>query len=231
MKEGLNTGVFNKLYHLYAGALVLFTVYILSLGFTLLQPVQAQQFKVPEAVQLYSDAELAALIRKNTHLHRVRDIDNCQLYQDIKAQAEIERRPTYQFLYGDMLAYAICYDRDVALGVTYMQEAAAQGLPEALEQLGRYYHVGQLVQPDIQVAIRYLREAASLGNLPAQKRFAEILLAEQGSALDMEAAYHYLHHAVTASPTEHQQIKALLAGLEKKMPPRIVERAKLPLNA
>lgn len=195
-----------------------------------LNTVDARQFRVPEAVQLYTDDELVRLIRQNTHLQRVRDIDNCQLYQDIKAQAEVERRPAYQFLYGDMLAYAVCYDRNVELGVAYMQEAAGQGLPEALEQLGRYYHVGKLVQADMHRAILYLREAASLGNLPAQKRFAGILLAGHGSALDMEAAYHYLHNAVTGSEQEHRQIQRILLGLEEKLPPRIVERARKPLN-
>ncbi len=192
--------------------------------------VKARQFRVPEAVQLYTDDELVRLIRQNTHLQRVRDIDNCQLYQDVKAQAEVERRPAYQFLYGDMLAYAVCYDRNVELGVAYMQEAAAQGLPEALEQLGRYYHVGKLVQPDMHRAILYLREASSLGNLPAQKRFANILLAGHGSALDMEAAYHYLHNAVTGSAQEHRQIQGILVALEEKLPARIVERARKPLN-
>lgn len=191
----------------------------------------ARQFEVPEAVQLYTDDKLVEMIRLNTHLKQVRDVDNCQLYQDIKAQAEVERRPAYQFLYGDMLAYAVCYERNVELGVAYMQEAAAQGLPEALEQLGRYYHVGQLVQVDMRRAILYLREAASLGSLPAQKRFARILLEGHGSALDMEAAYHYLHNAVTANASEHRQIRMLLSALAEKLPPRIVARAQQPLNA
>lgn len=197
---------------------------------TVAEQAVARQFKLPEAVQLYTDDELVRLIRQNTHLQRVRDVDNCQLYQDIQAQAEVERRPAYQFLYGDMLAYAVCYDRNVELGVAYMREAAAQGLPEALEQLGRYYHVGRLVQPDMRRAILYLREAASLGNLPAQKRFATILLAGHGSALDMEAAYHYLHNAVTGSAQEHRQIQGILLALEEKLPARIVERARKPLN-
>jgi len=192
---------------------------------------EARQFSVPQAVQLYTDDELVSLIRENRHLQRVRDVDNCQLYQDIRAQAEVERRPAYQFLYGDMLAYGVCYDRDVELGVRYMQLAAEQGLPEALEQLGRYYHVGQLVQPDMERAILHLREAASLGNLPAQKRFAQILLSGYGSALDMEAAYHYLHNAITGDEQEHRQIQRILMALSDKLPTRIVERAKLPLDS
>lgn len=211
-----------------------FLVGLLMLSFLsaylLMSAASARQFRVPEAVQLYLDDELILLIRQNTHLQRVRDVDNCQLYQDIKAQAEIERRPMYQFLYGDMLAYAVCYDRNVELGVAYMEQAASQGLPEALEQLGRYYHVGQLVQPDLRRAILYLREAASLGNLPAQKRFASLLLAGHGSALDMEAAYHYLHNTVIANKNEHQEVQQLLQALAQKLPPRVVARAQQPLT-
>lgn len=184
-----------------------------------------------EAVQLYSDDELVRLIRKNRHFHRVRDIDDCQLYQDIKAQAEVERRPVYQLLYGDMLAYAVCYERDVKLGVTYMEHAAAQGMPEALEQMGRYYHQGKFVQVDHERALLYLREAAALGSLAAQKRFADMLLAGVGSPLDYEAAYHFLHNAVTADRSEHQAISKRLHKLAELLPPRIVERAKSPLDA
>lgn len=184
-----------------------------------------------EAVQLYSDDELVKMIRDNTHFHRVRDIDDCQLYQDIRAQAEIERRPVYQLMYGDMLAYAVCYEQNVELGVTYMESAAAQGMPEALEQMGRYYHVGRFVQQDKQRALLYLREAAALGYLPAQMRFADLLLSGVGSPLDYEAAYHYLHNAVTGDPDAHQNIQSQLEQLAERLPPRIVERAKSPLDA
>ncbi|RUO22921.1 flagellar protein MotX [Aliidiomarina minuta] len=197
--------------------------------------VQAGQNTLPsrivQAVQLYSDQELVALIRENTHLQRVRDVDDCQLYQDIQAQAEVEQRPAYQFLYGDMLAYEVCYDRDVELGVTYMKRAAEQGLAEAMEQLGRYYHTGQLVQKDLQRAILYLREASALGNLPAQKRFADILLSGYGSPLDYEAAYHYLHNSVTADRSQHSAIQRRLEKLAERLPPRIVERARSPLDS
>lgn len=184
-----------------------------------------------QAVQLYSDEELVQMIRSNTHFKRVRDEDDCQLYQDIRAQAEIERRPVYQLLYGDMLAYSVCYDRDVELGVAYMEAAAEQGMPEAIEQLGRYYHVGRLVQKDTRRAILFLREAAALGNLPAQKRFADILLSGEGSPLDYEVAYHYLHNAVVFNQVEHAEIERRLSALAKLMPPRIVERARSPLNS
>ncbi len=49
-----------------------------------------------------------------------------------------------------------------------MRQAAQQGLGAALEQLGRYYDVGQLVQQDKAMAVTYLREASAQGNLKAQ---------------------------------------------------------------
>ena len=192
---------------------------------------QAVQIRGFEAVQLYSDDELVTLIRNNTHFTRVRDLDDCQLYQDIRAQAEVERRPVYQLLYGDMLAYAVCYEQDVSLGVAYMEHAAAQGMPEALEQMGRYYHLGRFVQQDHNRALLYLREAAALGSLPAQKRFADLLLSGVGSPLDYEADYHYLHNAVTGEHNEQRAIQQRLHELERRLPPRIVERAKSPLDA
>ena len=192
---------------------------------------QAAQIRGFEAVQLYSDEELVAMIRANTHFTRVRDIDDCQLYQDIRAQAEVERRPVYQLLYGDMLAYAVCYDQDVELGVAYMEHAAAQGMPEALEQMGRYYHTGRFVQQNHERALMYLREAAALGSLPAQKRFADLLLSGVGSPLDYEAAYHYLHNAVTGEGDEYHAIQQRLIELEQRLPPRIVKRAKSPIDA
>lgn len=191
-------------------------------------PVVAQQAPNDEleAVQLYSDEMLVEMFESNQHLHQVEDVDRCQLIRDIEAQAALEQRPTYQFLYGDMLAWGVCYDRDVELGLHYMQIAADQGLTQALEQLGRYYHTGTLVQKDIDRAIRYLREAASLGYLPAQKRFADIMLSGQGSPFDFTHAYHWLHNAVTGSEKEHQQIQQKLNALAELMPQSAVEKAR-----
>ena len=179
-----------------------------------------------EAVQLYSDAALVEMFDKNQHLRQVEDVDRCQLVMDIEAQAELEQRPTYQFLYGDMLAWGVCYDKDVALGLHYMETAADQGFIQALEQLGRYYHKGTIVQQDLERAIRYLREAASLGNLAAQKRFADIMLAGNGSPYDFTHAYHWLHNAVTGDKNEHQEIERKLQQLAQLMPASAVEKAR-----
>lgn len=178
-----------------------------------------------EAVQLYSQDELLALIRTNSHLKRVR-ADDCQLVRDIEARADIMQLPAYQFLYGDMLAYAVCVPRNVERGWDLMLQAAAQGLPEGLEQVGRYYHIGRFVQPDIDKAIVYLREASALGNLKAQLRLAQILVDGHGSPVDFEQSYRWLHHAITADTATHKQIQQLLAQLAQKMPAKVVANAK-----
>ncbi len=69
-----------------------------------------------QVVQLYTQDELLALIRQNLHLKRVKD-DDCQLVKDIEARADIMKLPSYQFLFGDMLAYGVCVPLNVESGL------------------------------------------------------------------------------------------------------------------
>ncbi|MEH8021675.1 MULTISPECIES: tetratricopeptide repeat protein [Rheinheimera] len=198
-----------------------FWLVLLSLALQTLT-IKAQEL---DAVQLYTQDELLTLIRTNSHLQRVRK-DDCQLVKDIEARADIMQLPAYQFLYGDMLAYAVCVPRNIERGWDLMLQAAAQGLPEGLEQVGRYYHTGRFVQPDMNKAIIYLREASALGNLKAQLRLAQILIDGHGSPVDFEQSYRWLHHAVTADAATHKKITQQLAKLAEKMPPKVVANAK-----
>ena len=180
---------------------------------------------VGEPVPIYTEAELINLIEKNQHLERVK-ADKCQLVEDIVARATRISLPSYEFLYGDMLAWGVCVEQDVELGLYYMENAAHQGLPAALEQLGRYYSRGTLVQQDKERAIPYLREAASMGNLNARIHLAELLLRDYGSPLDYEDAYRWLYNSVTADQRQHRRISVLRSGLEQRMPDNIIARAK-----
>lgn len=177
------------------------------------------------AVQIYSDNVLLELIRENKHLSQV-VIDDCQLTQDIEARAEKVKMPSYQFLWGDMLAYGVCVKKDIELGLRYMNSAADQGLPEAIEQIGRYYHIGKFMQVDINKAIRYLKEAAILKNLKAQLRLADIYNQGYGSPLDFPELYSLLHHAVTDDKKTHKKITQSLVLLAEKMPQHVIEKAK-----
>ena len=177
------------------------------------------------AVQIYSDNVLLDLIKENKHLSQV-VIDDCQLVQDIEARAVKSQMPSYQFLWGDMLAYGVCVKKDVPLGLHYMQASANQGLSEALEQMGRYYHVGKFVQIDISQAIIFLKESAALKNLNAQLRLANLYLAGHGSPLDFPELYAQLHQSVSDDKKVHDNIAKKLAMLAEKMPERVVNAAK-----
>ncbi len=178
-----------------------------------------------QAVQVYTDNQLLDLIKENKHLSQV-VLDECQLVQDIEARAIKAQMPSYQFLWGDMLAYGVCIKKDVALGLYYMRSAAEQGLVEALEQLGRYYHIGKFMQVDINKAITFLKAAASSNNLAAQMRLAKIYQQGYGSPLDYPMLYSQLHHAVTGDKKTHKKIAKLLTKLAEKMPENVVNKAK-----
>ncbi len=189
--------------------------------------LQAQELK---AVQLYTQDELISMINQNAHLDRV-VTDRCQLNQDIEAHAEVLKEPAYQFLWGDMLAWGVCVEADPVRGIGFMREASEQGLPAALEQLGRYYAKGTLVQEDKPRAVMYLREASALGNLKAQLQLAQLFVDGYGSPYDYEDTYHWLYNAITDDKKVHQQIAGYLAKLEKLMHPKAVRAARRPLES
>ncbi len=204
------------------------SVIILSCA-VFIRPVQAQEALTElGVVQLYTQDELLEMIRSNTHLKRVQ-ADDCQLVKDIEARADIMKLPAYQFLFGDMLAFGVCVPKNAERGWDLILASALQGLPEGLEQVGRYYQQGKLVQKDLTKAQHYLYEAGAMGNINAQVRLAELFLANQGSPADYETVYRWLHHAVTADKDLHARIEKALKGLASRMPEAVLTRAKKPL--
>lgn len=181
-----------------------------------------------EAVQVYSQDELIRLINNNQHLKRVK-ADRCQIVEDIEARADIMQVPAYQFLWGDMLAWGVCVDKNPVQGIYYMREAANQGLMAALEQLGRYHVEGKFLQQDSKRAVMYLREAAAMGNLPAQLQLAELFVEGYGSPYDFEDLYHWLYNAITDDSRLHSRISTYMQELEKLMHPKAVRKARRPL--
>lgn len=175
------------------------------------------------AVPLYEEHELIRWINDNRHLQQVRDKDNCQLVQDIEARAEVLRLPSYQFLWGDMLAWGVCVPKQPRRGMAMIWKAAEQGLPAALEQLGRYYYSGTLVQQNRERAAPLMQEAASLGLEKAQFTWARWLLEGAGSPLDYPQAYLWLKQIVTADPARHREAERLSQGLAARMPPHKVK--------
>ncbi|MGY3915430.1 tetratricopeptide repeat protein [Aeromonas australiensis] len=178
-----------------------------------------------QAVPLYRQDELLNWIEQGRHLTQVKQ-DRCQLTQDIEARASVMKVPAYQFLWGDMLAWGVCTKPNAELGVHYMWEAANHGLAPALEQLGRYYWKGILVQKDLVRAETLMREAASIGFLRARIEWVEMLLEGMGSPLDYEDAYRWLHGSVIGDKSQHQKAASLLKQLGNRMPANVVARAK-----
>jgi len=176
-------------------------------------------------IQKYTQDELNVLIKNNKHLQRVKT-DQCQLVEDIQAHALKVKEPSYVFLWGDMLAWGVCVDRDSKLGMFYIREAAQQGLLAAIEQLGRYYNRGILVTKDKNRAIKYFREAALQGHIAAQISYIKLLNKGYGSPYDYEAAYRALHNSVIDSPSVNQQAKTVLSELAKHMPEYALKSAR-----
>lgn len=181
-----------------------------------------------EVIQLYTQDELNALIHKNQHLQRVKE-DECQLVEDIEAHALKIKEPSYVYLWGDMLAWGVCVERDAPLGLYYIQESAKQGLLPAIEQLGRYYEKGILVRQDKDRAIIFYREAALQGFLNAQMNYVKMLNQGYGSPVDYEQAYNALFHSVISDIKMQQEAEKILANLASKMPDHIVKRARIEL--
>lgn len=178
-----------------------------------------------QAVQIYTQDELLDLIKQNKHLERVKE-DRCQLTRDIEDRAVKLKVPAYQFLYGDMLAWGVCAHRDPKLGLFYINKSADQGLVAAIEQLGRYYHIGRFVQKDMEKAYVYTQRAAEQGNLNAQFRLVEMQLAGTGSPYDFENSYRWLHHSIIADKKMHKKAEMLLSELAKLMSSKSIKRAK-----
>ncbi|WP_435235677.1 tetratricopeptide repeat protein [Psychromonas sp. PT13] len=176
------------------------------------------------AIELYTQDELNKLIYKNQHLQRVK-ADDCQLVEDIEAHATKVKEPSYVYLWGDMLAWGVCVNKDAKLGMHYIELSAKQGLLPAIEQLGRYYEKGIFVQPNKTRAIIYYREAALQGFLNAQINYVRLLLAGYGSPVDYEEAYHVLFQQVIGDKRVKNQAASLLSRLADRMPDNIIARA------
>lgn len=201
---------------------ILFLLIGLSYSLSLLASSHDNRYEV---IQLYTQDELNVLINNNQHLQRVKK-DDCQLVEDIQAHALKIKEPSYVYLWGDMLAWGVCVERNVPLGLHYIKESAQQGLLAAIEQLGRYYEKGTLVQVDKERALTFYREAALQGFFNAKINYVQMLNDGYGSPIDYEDAYNVLFHSVTGNKNTQQKIEKLLSELASKMPEHIVKHAK-----
>ncbi|WP_345332082.1 flagellar protein MotX [Ferrimonas pelagia] len=185
-------------------------------------PSLAQEIR---AVELYSQEALLQMLRSNQHLARVRE-DDCQLVQDIEARASVLKVPAYQMLWADMLLYGVCTDKQVELGFEYLRIAAEQGLPDALEQLGRYYIQGRFVVVDEPYGLHLLHLAASMGHQRALLALAGHYVAGKGSPRDYPQVYQWLHEAEFQQDSDRQQAQQFKQQLAMHLPPSVREQTR-----
>ncbi len=179
-----------------------------------------------KAVELYTQEELLEMFPTNAHLKRVQQ-DDCQLLQDIEARASVLKIPAYQMLWADMQLFGICTKVNVPRGWDFLHQAADQGLPDAIEQIGRYHMQGRFVIADEAYGLRMLHLAASLGHQRALLAVAEYYSQGIGSAWDYPDVYQWLHQAKFARASERNKAEQLKLKLAQQLPPSVRERTRV----
>lgn len=107
--------------------------------------------------------------------------------------AELGDRRALSF-YGHLLFLRGDSTRSRIQGGLYLQQAADQGDPRALYQVGRIYEEGfeHYFRPDAERALSSYRQAAERGHLLAMQRMAEVCEGgELGMAVDPDQARHW----------------------------------------
>lgn len=189
---------------------------LLSLVSAFIPTLARDNYSENEPIPIYTEPELIEWTASDLHLQQVLN-DDCQLVEDIVARATRIDLPSYQFLYGDMLLNGTCVDQQVENGVYYITEAAKQGLPVALYQLGLMYSEPKYLQRNDQRAIAMLEEASTMGFTPASILWAELLLQERGSPIDYPTVYQHLQKSVSINDT-HSHIQFLIKQIKTKLP-------------
>ncbi|BDY06551.1 tetratricopeptide repeat protein [Ferrimonas sp. YFM] len=174
-----------------------------------------------QAVELYSQDALLQMIRDNTHLAQMRR-DDCQLVEDVRAHAKVLKEPAYQMLWADMLMYGVCVEEDVREGYYYLETASESGLPDALEQLARYYRIGKFTLVNNDLAIHYYKLASEQGHLRARFDLVRMYIKGHGAPRDYPQAYRWLFEEVYQHEEDRQTARSLLTQLEPLIPPRTV---------
>tara|TARA_B100001094_G_scaffold229999_1_gene224620 strand:+ start:14686 stop:15417 length:732 start_codon:yes stop_codon:yes gene_type:complete len=178
-------------------------------------------FKDKKAIDVYTESELLNYIRREWHLNAIRR-DECQIVDDIRANAEVLKLPTFQFLWGEMLIYGVCIRKNISYGVHWLRSAVRQGLPEAMLKLARYYQHSDFVIPNYDKSVRLAYLAAQAGSTPSRIFLVELFLAGHGHAADHAKAYDWLYHTSFHSSKMKRKSEELLSLFAQMLPPSVV---------
>lgn len=174
-----------------------------------------------KAIDVYSESLLLHYIRRNLHLWLIKR-DDCQIVDDIIANSQVLRLPTFQYLYGEMLIHGVCVRKNVPYGMDVLRNSVRQGLPEAMYKLATYYRDSEYLIENPDKSVRLLLVAASTGHMLSRLLLVELLLDGYGSARDHEKAYNWLYHARFNQAAQRRQAQTLLAALANILPPSVV---------
>ncbi|SDI68546.1 Sel1 repeat-containing protein [Ferrimonas sediminum] len=192
--------------------------YLLLTTMLMIAPAQSEL----QVVELYSQDALLQMIRDNTHLMQMRR-DDCQLVEDVQAHAKILKEPAYQMLWADMLMYGVCIEKNVKEGFYYLETASESGLPDALEQLGRYYRIGKFTLVNEELAVHYYKLASEQGHLRARFDLVRMYIRGYGAPRDYPQAYRWLFEEVYEHDEDQATADELLSQLARFIPRREVE--------
>lgn len=175
-------------------------------------------FEAPLVVEIYTESELLTLIRNNQHLSRVKK-DQCQIIDDIKANAEVLLQPTFQLLWGEMLLNGVCTKRNIDYGLIWLRNAVRQGLPEAMLKMAHYYRNSRFVIPNYEKAVRLALASARSGNVDARILLVELYLIGHGYPGDYLDAYNMLYHSGFKTVQQNSKARELLKQFANLLPP------------
>lgn len=177
------------------------------------------------SVNVYTVDELNTYIETGVYVQVIRDRDKCQFTPDIEDRARIVGMPAFEFTWAEMLINGICVQKDVELGIDYLQRAVNHAYAPAMIRSAQYYERGYLLPQDKNKAITLMRAAAALGSRTARLQWADMLVRGLGAPSYYEEAYSWLYHSIFFSEYERAKSEFLQGEMRKMMPANIVARA------
>jgi hypothetical protein len=125
----------------------------------------------------------------------------------------------------------MCYAKGDGVGqnavqaVEWYRKAAAQGLPDAVGELGNCYLEGNGVPTDIPEGVKWTRKAAEQGFAPAQNTLGLCYSKGRGVAKDYVEAYKWFNLAAAKGGELADDAKVNLAMAERSLTPEQIAEA------
>lgn len=187
-----------------------------------------KHFPTPEKIQVYTKETLEDLIKINTHLENIRDLNKCQLTPEIQKLAKRQVR-VYEFIYADMLMNGICVNRDTDTGLLFFKIASGHGYAPAIRKLAQFYLDGVpgYIDVNLDKAFSLLRVASMSGSEHAKLAFGEMIArGYQTNDIQKELAYSMIFRTQYNDSDLLDRKNEILNQLESIMTPESILNAR-----